>query len=57
MHGEAGKGDRPRSFDRAKWDENWPRIFGDKKCKTAVNDGSLKPEQSEIAEETNPDRT
>jgi len=28
MNGEAGKGDRYRSVDKKKYDENWERIYG-----------------------------
>lgn len=29
-----GKGDRPRKVDRKKFEDNWDRIFGDKKVST-----------------------
>lgn len=31
----AGKGDRYRSVDQKKWDNNWEQIFGSKKRKKA----------------------
>jgi hypothetical protein len=42
-----GKGDRPRPFNKARFDENYDKIFGDKKCKTVAKDDSLRQEPSE----------
>jgi hypothetical protein len=63
MNGQAGKGDRPRPMDKQRYDENYTRIFGGKKCptlptcKTLAKDDSLTQEQSETEAPLSPDPT
>lgn len=34
----AGKGDRPRPVDKEKWEENYNRLFGEKRKKDGSKD-------------------
>ena len=57
MNGQSGKGDRPRPVNKKRYDENYTRIFGDKKWKIVAKDDSLRQEPSETVAGTSPGPT